>query len=102
MKSDKTKTSAESSEDCLAMTKNDHCHPIALHMPTVIRIPLPNGQLSPRDSVTVPMWIHGGAEPGVQEMDFLFCYQPVEVGGYLRCYAFCDFGVVVHFFKWYV
>jgi tetratricopeptide (TPR) repeat protein len=79
------KTSGESSEDKTSLTDNEaHGHPVALQVPAVTNIQLPNNQLSGGDSITVCMWVHGGEEPGVQEVNFLFYYEPVESDSYLR------------------
>lgn len=79
------KTSAESSQDGIPVTDSEHRRqPVALHIPAVITVRLPDNRLESGNSVTVPMWVHGGEEPGVQEINFLFSYEPVEVGGYWR------------------
>ncbi len=45
---------------------------------TPLKVPLPNGLLLPGDEISVPVWIHGIATPGVHELDYLFYYEPAE------------------------
>lgn len=44
----------------------------------VVAVPLPESKLVSGCSVKLPLWIIGNSTPGVQEMDFLFYYEPVE------------------------
>ena len=44
----------------------------------VVKVPLENGVLLPNAEISVPVWIHGIAIPGVHELDYLFYYEPVN------------------------
>eukprot|EP00794_Sanderia_malayensis_P018865 gene18865-20765_t len=41
-----------------------------------LNVPLRNGLLLPGEEISVPVWIHGIATPGVHELDYLFYYEP--------------------------
>ena len=43
-----------------------------------VQVLLDNDQLPPNAEISVPVWIHGIATPGVHELDFLFYYEPLD------------------------
>ncbi|RDD44153.1 Trafficking protein particle complex subunit 8 [Trichoplax sp. H2] len=53
-------------------------HNKAKKITNVIAVPLPESKLVSGCSVKLPLWIIGSAIPGVQEIDFLFYYEPLE------------------------
>ena len=53
-------------------------------MSPVTDITLPNGTLSPGESIELPMWVRGPDKSGVHEINMMFYYESVEENPKMR------------------
>nr|XP_006816958.1 PREDICTED: trafficking protein particle complex subunit 8-like [Saccoglossus kowalevskii] len=56
----------------------------ALELSFVTQVPLPDGQLLPDSSVTLPMWVRGAETAGTHQVEMLFYYESVEENAKMR------------------